>query len=257
MHIELPSRYIPYNFKTVTLLPFSPMCIPPMSRSVENDDLQPLLDAVDRCIDVDVNQLTEGDFYYVLTMMRLHAFKRNPLVARWTCNGGMVFRRMDTNEIWTEEEMNAYVKMWHEAEDREGMVDPDTIQVEPELCNHHNEENVTDENLIVHYLPDPQEKPFQLEPRLDFPRARLIPEAYELSDDEEFGPMVRVAKWVRAGDTLIEKIELVSQDMDLYEAALEAERTYRHGVTKYVVKTCRACGNDNTLQMEVSAMSFL
>lgn len=258
MHLELPSHYLPYNFKSVNLNEnVGPAFISKFARSMEDDDMKPLLQAVQCAIDVDVNTLTEGDFYYTLTMMRLMVFKRNPLVARWQCNGGQVFERKDTGERWTVQQLESYVNNWNNAEDKEGLVDPDTIQVEVVACRHDNEEEVSADDLMMHTLPDPEEAPFVLDPRLDYPRAGLIPEAYDLSDDEDFGPFVRVAKWVRNGVTLLDKIELIQNDMSLYEAALHAERTYRHGISRYILKECRACGNPNTLLMEVKAASFL
>lgn len=258
MHLELPSLYIPYNFKSVTLNEnCGPSFIPPFARAVEDDDLAPMLEAVQKAIDVDVGILTEGDFYYAMTVMRIMVYKRNPLVARWQCTGGEVFERNDTGERWTQSHIDAYVTQWNNAEDKEGLIDPNLIMLTAVPCNHSNEEVVSVPDLFIHTLPDPEEAPFQLDPRLDFPRAALIPEAYELSDSPDHGPFVRVAKWVRDGKTLFDKIEMVQSDMDLYEAAIDAERKYRHGVTRYIAKTCRACGNQNTILMEVKALSFL
>lgn len=258
MHLELPSLYLPYNFKSVNLNEnCGPVFIAPFARSAEDDDMKPALEAVQRVIDVDVNVLTEGDFYYIMTVLRILAFKRNPLVASWRCNGGEVIKRGDTGERWTLGQLESYVNQWNDAEDKSGMVDPNTIEVEIVPCLHDNEENVTVDDLIIHTLPDPEEAPFVLDPRLDFPRAGLIPEAYDLSDDPDYGPFVRVAKWVREGKTMLDKIELVQNSMELYEAAIHAERTYRHGVTKYIVKQCRACSNMNTIAMEVRPLSFL
>lgn len=258
MHLELPSQYTPYNFKSVNLNDnIGPIYIPAFARAVEDDDLKYLLQGVQKAIDIDVGMLTEGDFYYTLTVMRILAYKKNPLMARWTCSGSEVFKRLDTGETWTEEQVSAYVDMWHAAEDKTGITDPDDIQIEPTYCTHQNEEVVGVGDLILHTLPTADETPYDLDSRLDYPRASLLPEAYELSDDLEYGPFVRVAKWVRAGETLVDKIEMVMNNMELYELALHAERNYRHGVTRYIVKTCKACGNHNTLEMEVSAMSFL
>lgn len=255
MHLELPSRYIPYNFKSVSLLNVSPAFIAPMSRAVEDDSLAPVLEAVQLCIDVDVKELTEGDFFYVLTALRILAFKRNHLVARWQCNGGMLFERKDTNERLTLGQVDAIVEQYREAEDKTGLIDPDQLQVELVSCEHRNEEPVTMDDLIMYMLPE--DDSVNLDPRLDFPRARLISEAYDLSDDPDYGPFVRVAKWVRDGDTLLDKIEMIKNDMDLFELAHQAESNYRHGISRYIVKTCRACGNQNTIAMEVKAASFI
>ncbi len=257
MLLALPSRYIPYNFKQVNLKTISPAAIPFFARAVETDDLAPVLEAMQTCIDVDVNELTEGDFYYILTIMRVVIFKRNALVARWRCQSDM-FQRPDTKERWTRQNLLDYVEAWNSGV-REGMVDPATLPLDSVVCDFNNEEKVEPDDLILHYLPEQTEDsvPLQLHPSLDFPRARHLAECYQLSDDVDHGPLVRVAKWVRDGRTIMEKIDLIMADMDLYELALDAEANYRHGVTRYVKKKCRCCDEYNTLHMEVTPQSFL
>lgn len=258
MHLTLPSMYVPYNFKSVNLADkLSPSFVAKFSRAVDDDDLKYTLEAVQTAIDIDVNLLTEGDFFYTLAVMRIMAFKRNPLIARWQCTGSELYEREDTGERWTPEQLNAYVSAWEAAEDKTGIIHPNDIQISVVPCNFNNEEIVSVQDLIIHTLPDVDEPQIELDPRLDYPRAALIPEAYELSDDLEYGPFVRVAKWVREGKTLIDKIELVMADMDLYEAALNAERTIRHGVTRYIAKSCKACDHTNSIEMEISSESFL
>lgn len=252
MLLNLPSHYIPYNFKEVHLTDIKPKIIPLMAQAVEQNDFQYALDAVQTVIDTDVGYLTEGDFYYVLYVLRIKAFKRNMLVARWKCASD-VFKRGDTGERWTQEQLTSYFNHWTNG-NKEGMIDPDLIPVDVVRCDTENEANVEVDDLIVIELD--KDAPYELDQRLDFPRARFIPESYVISEDPGIGSLVRVARWLRDGNTMMEKVQMITENMELYELALEAETKYRHGVTRNIVKHCSFCGEPNSLAMEVRPSSF-
>lgn len=252
MLLNLPSHYIPYNFKEVHITTITPKIIPLMAQAVEQNDFQYALDAVQTAIDTDVGYLTEGDFYYVLYVLRIMAFKRNMLVARWRCASD-VFRREDNGERWTQDQLTSYFNHWTNG-NREGMTDPNEIQLEVVPCDTDNEANVEVQDLIVIELD--KDAPYELDQRLDFPRAKFIPESYVISEDPGIGSLVRVARWLRDGETMMEKVKRITEDMELYELALEAETKFRHGVTRHIVKTCSFCGEPNSLAMEVRPSSF-
>ncbi len=83
---NLPSNFWPYDFKQLSIRPFTVAEFKLLSRAAVTKDNTPLLKAVDMVIDQDASQLTQGDFYYALMWLKLHSFPKTPLTVSWTCN---------------------------------------------------------------------------------------------------------------------------------------------------------------------------
>jgi hypothetical protein len=253
---ELPSQTLPYRVKVVEVDLFKPKQIALMSKSVMLDDIQPALDAMHSVLrGIDIDELTVGDFYYLLTWQRFHCFKSNPVIATWECPGTM-FSDINTNDKYTPSDVSTFVSNWEAADDaaRLLMRDPNTIELDAYICQHGNMETLTFEDFSVLSL-DPNTV---LDQRLDYPRCNTLSEFIRLQSDPDYGMIADAAQWIKGPANLRERINklLETEDTELMEVACAANRDVRHGILRSVVKPCRVCSHKHGLNFTVEPRSF-
>lgn len=253
---NLPSRTIPYPVKQIEVALFKPKQLALMSKAVMLDDYQPVVDAMGQCLtNLDVNQLTVGDFFYLLTWQRLTCLKKNQVMAKWECPGAM-FADRDTGERFAPRDVQTLVDNWNAAgpDVREQLRDPNDIMLDGYVCSHANYTPVTMEDFAVKYL----DEELQIDSRLDYPRCETLAEFIRLQSDPDYGTLADAGQWLRGRGSLLSRIQSMveSEDTDLLESALECSRDVTHGIIRTISKPCAVCKHNHAMNMVVDPKSF-
>jgi hypothetical protein len=240
----LPSDYHPYpelkQSRKFYIRPFTMAELRLVSKSIATKDIRHIIRAVDLVIDYDVNDLSIGDFYFLLLWLRLHSYPKSPMMVQWPC----------TNKIYksieSEGQSVRYLESGKEpSEDEKGFFE----LVE---CNTQNAEAIHNANTVVHDLPDEVELP----EGFDFPRVRDLTDITKALKDPELTMLVKGLQWI-AG-TWEEKIKKLDgpNGIDLYDTGSALADTFIHGIGEHAVLTCRSCRNKVKYQVELNAASF-
>lgn len=251
---NLPSRGIPYAVKSIEVSPFRPKHLPYISEAIFMENSAPLIEAVGQVMDFDVKQLTDGDFYYILTWLRFNS-RDLPIFAEWDC-GGIVFERKDNGQILTMEDIDNMWAQWDAAkgtEAEEHMEDPAKIEMIELDCDQYNKQDVVFEDFTTKQM---DETP--IDPLLDYPRVAHLVEYLELGQEKRNKKIIGPVRYIRAGRTLHEKLNgaLESTDMELFDKASRAHFTYDHGIIQRVNKACTRCGLEHPFDVTIDAHSF-
>lgn len=253
---NLPSRMLPYPVKEINVQPFRPRHLLKVSEAVMQQSLAPLIEAVSQVMDFDAYQLTDGDFYYVLTWLRFHS-RNIPATAAWDCTG-TIYERQDTGERVAYETIEQMIEQWDLAKGTEAqqhMVDPNTIQFAPFECGQHNNQPVTFADFECRYL----DEDFVMPPEFDYPRVRHMVEYLEMLDDPTVARLAYPLRHIRKGNTLRERLDYVfdNDDMDTFDRAAAIAKQTEHGILQHIYKQCSACNVAHPFSMVVDASSFL
>lgn len=254
-HTNLPSRTIPYPVKQIEVKELRPKQIALLSKSVMLDDLGPAIEALGEAMtNLDVMDLTTGDFFYLLTWQRFNALKRNKVMAQWTCPGALFID--NENNRYTSKDVLVLVDNWEAADEeaRQSLRDPNDITLSGYVCNHANYVPVEFSEFSIAYLPEDT----VLDSRLDYPRCLTLAEYSSLQRDPDLGMLADAAQWLKGHSRLRERIsDLVdAEDTELLEIACEASRDVQHGIMKSVTKKCEECGHEHTMSFVVDPKSF-
>lgn len=251
---DLPSAGIPYAVKSIDVQPFRPRHMPYISEAIAEENSAPLIEAVGMVMDFDVNQLTDGDFYYILTWLRFHS-RDIPVYAEWDCEGTL-FQRKDNGKIYNLDDIDEMVVQWEKAKGTEAeatMEDPQTIELVDIDCTAHNKVPVTFEDFKIMRMSD---KP--LDDRLEYPRVRHMVEFMSLVVENRYTKIIGPVRYIKEGFNLRAKLEIVDEmdDMSLFDAASRAHFEYEHGVLQRVTKKCPVCGSTHEFNVTIDAQSF-
>jgi len=232
---------IPYQFEQITMKNFGVKQLMLMSKAVSTGSWAPVVEAIDSVIDVDVNVLTDGDFYYLLACQRIAGYKISPLQAAWTCEGVVFQENGNLERVFTREQVIQLVADYDAAslEEREEMEDPETLSLTSKSCGHKNAHTLTLDSLYI--VPLETKK---LPNGLDFPRVNTLVDAIVAREEPEKERIVQAARWVAQGDIIEDKIAILSDqnDLELFESALQSDLTIRHGVSQVLITECEKCG---------------
>lgn len=251
---DLPSAGIPYAVKAVDVQPFRPRHMPYISEAILSRNNAPLIEAVGMVMDFDVNQLTDGDFYYILTWLRFHS-RDIPIFAEWDC-GGTLFRRADNGVVMTIAEIDEMVVQWENAkgtEAEETMENPQNIEFEDIDCTHHNKIPTTFEDFRIMKMSDTP-----IDDRLDYPRVRHMVEFMDLVQENRFTKIIGPVRYIKEGFNLRAKLEILDEmdDMELFDVASRAHFEYEHGILQRITKKCERCGTTHEFNVTIDAQSF-
>lgn len=253
---NIPSKTLPYPVKQIEVVPFKPKQLALMSKAVMLDDFGPAIEAMGQSMtNLDVNQLTAGDFFYLLTWQRLNSLKRNPVMAKWECPG-TIFADRSTGVRYTPREVKVLVANWEAADEetRKTMLDPAAVMLDGYVCSHGNYQPLVMEDFRILFL----EEDIVLDTRLDYPRCDTLAQFVNLQRDPDYGMLAESGQWLRSRKPLLLRVqEMVdAEDTDLLEAACEANRDYQHGILRTISKPCEVCGHNHEMTMTVSPKSF-
>lgn len=83
----LPSNFFYYDFKTLGIRNVLWKDLQKIYSARHNGDVHALLNAIDGLIDRDLNEITFGDFEYIVYTIRVNNYT-TPIVFSWTCDCG-------------------------------------------------------------------------------------------------------------------------------------------------------------------------
>lgn len=238
---DLPSNFYPYPDRDKILArPFAITELKLIARAIETGDSDFITQALDNCIDFPVTELTIVDYFYLYYWMRIQSYPNTPHYMEWKCD-----------------------EMLADADE------PDNKS----SCDYENTTPLTQKELKVIYLDDLSFDYDQLDPRLDFPRVSLLQDltlAQESKTAIQAGKnadakfslddlvLVNAAKWIKAGTTLREKIEILERepDLELYEIASKTNKAFEYGVYEYAMVKCGRCGAKRRYRVLLDAPRF-
>ena len=236
----LPSNGIPYGQRNLQIFirPFQLAELRLLSRAVDLDEASHLLRAVDNCISLPVEELTIGDFFYVLLWLRLYSMPKSPYIVEWKCNQPY-FTHKETKKplFYTEED-------WPTVEQLKA-----DYNVEP--CETENTSIVHDTSVDIISLPDD----FELPQGFDFPRMACYEERSKAMRDPEWSQLAPAIQWL-PGLTWAEKVEYASHSPEVIGEALDLNRRISFGISEEATFNCRRCRVEHTTKLRLDALSF-
>jgi hypothetical protein len=227
-----------------------------LSKAVKLNSIKPVVEALGDVITVPVEQLTDGDFFFLLTYQRMTCMK--PLSAVWSCEE-VVYKEQNGDREFTpagvKELVEIYKKKEAEGTLEEADENPDNIMLLTETCG---KDNILELNMAnFDTLRLPEEAP-ELDPLLDYPRVSTLAEYNSLINDPELSAILPAVRWIKAGATLKDKLDILQAEpsLELFEKAMEAELSIRHGVSKVVKVNCAQCRQESPVLFNISANTF-
>lgn len=243
---NLPSNFYPYDFGKLYARPFAFNELLLVGRAAAEQDITHLIRAVDTVITEDVNEITIGDFFYLLLWLKTYSTPKQPKVIPWECDD-TILKDKETGEAVLNEPGTTLP---------EGKTLED-YDVEP--CGTSNSEIIHISTVDIIMLPE--EGWEGLPEGFDFPRTRLLPEINEIKQDPikaaEYRYVLSAVKWV-AGKTLKDKIKVLEQqpDLSLFEQAKALDDTVSHGIKETCTLTCRKCRAQRNAVITLDALTF-
>jgi hypothetical protein len=240
---NLPSNFFPYDFKELYIKPFTVTHLKLLSRAhiTKNTEFQKR--AVDAVITEDVNELTPGDYFYILEWLKINSTTKTPVTIEWTCPETRL-KNKETSEyiLNTPDALKAIEN------DEEKLYDT-------ELCGKNNVELIYAPGLNILQLPEDDWA--GLPEGFDFPRMRDFIDIQEALTDPELNLIAHPASWV-VGNSLAEKITTLEAcpNLDMFNQALALSTTLAHGISHSVTTTCQRCQSKHTSTISIGNLSF-
>lgn len=229
---NLPSNFFPYvgEFKALSIRPLLVGELKLLSRAAVTKNVISTIKAIDQTINVPVQRLTIGDFYFVLMWHKLHSFPKTPLSVTWEC------KNVITTNI-------------------DGVIVNDGTHVNEEYCNQPNAQLIHQSNIEIIDLEDDF---VGINENLDYPRVSLLPDIIDYTNDPDYSYLIGAVQWVKIGDTLKEKFEYLEMmdDISLYEEAESTQKNVVHGVNEHITLKCSRCGGIFTKKLVLDPVNF-
>lgn len=253
--LQLPSKGLPYDVKEINMQPFGVKQIMLLSRAVATGSWAPVVQALDSVLDYNINNITDGDFYFLLAVQRILGYKISPLQAAWSC-GGVVFKETDGLErTFTRKQVQALVREYDNAseEERADLTNPDEFTLTTVNCGHENRRTLIMDDLYLVHLENKR-----LPEGLDYPRVNTLVDSLVAKEDPDNAQIIQAARWVAIGDTLEEKIDYLTNQPDLsaFELTLQTDIKVRHGVSQVIAVPCEKCGQMSEHTFHIGPETF-
>ena len=243
----LPSYSEPYTEKKTFVRPMSVLDLRQVSKARALNDYDYMLRMLNACTSRTVSptdchdNLTIGDFYFLLMWEKLNSTPKAPYTVDWTCQAEV--RVLSSGERLP----------------NDGTV-PDCGQHTTAVCDAQMSEIVHFSDIEIISL-EP-EKFFGLpsavgEVEFDFPRVNVLTALREAMLDPELEYIARAAQWVKGG-SLADKIALLERqpNLDAFYTCQVLEKTVVHGIAESCVLTCRVCLKKYAHTFKTDPMSF-
>lgn len=241
---DLPTGFAPYDFKEMYVREFTLAELKLLYVGMHSrvKPVAHIIRAVQLCCNVDVSQLTDGDFEFLLAWLRMHSYPKAPLQVHWSCK--------NTNMVYTKD--RTFYK-GPPLTDREMSL----RGLKQEVCNTNNVEIVNQYTTKIQTLED--DDLYIKDPDIDFPRVSTLTDFHQ--HVEEFPHerhMAECCRWMKKGNSFRAKlVYLMSRpDNDLYERILETRKNYHHGILEVMSLRCRECDHRWEHQATPRLLSF-
>lgn len=237
---DLPSEYLPYDFKELFIRPFEVAELRLLSRAKTLRHIPSFLHALDLVISQPIADISFGDLYYLMMWMKTHSYTKTPYVVEWTC-GASYYRHIESDQVIFNDGSNKI----------EPFVESDYVIEE---CTASNTEPVTTATLDVVCLPED----LVLEEGLDFPRTSVLLDKDEYQKDPDYAFLVPAAMWL-PGTTVESKMLFLEEHehaLDLFQKAELASKSVLHGIKQTCVLSCRHCRTKYPHKLELEPLDF-
>lgn len=241
----LPSNGKAYKWTNLYIRPFTLHELKLISRSASLGDPQPIIRAIDLTISEDVNDLTTGDYFYVMLWHKIHSYTKTPLIVEWPCDRPL-FNRLRDGKI-------RFEPLTEQEQEEQDLLAEDRDKFLPELCGTVNSEPIHKVDVEVASLEDD----FVLDAALDFPRVRNMVEVEEALKDPDLSWLIPSIRWL-PGLTLEDKMKHFedSEEPNLLARARKANDTVRHGINQKTTLHCRRCRTTHPYFIRLDPQSF-
>lgn len=247
---DLPTGFGPYLQHNVSAIYVRPFCVRELSllnmgSSLGHSGIGHIIRAVDMAISCDVNMLTDGDFEYIMAWLRLNSYPKAPSLVQWTCKKVNVVEKKG-RAFRTEPQLQSM-----------SVRDLARLGLEFEVCNAQNNEIVHNVASDIETFDDSDLT--MVYEDLDFPRVGTMVELYSLlKTDPEAEHHAKYARWVKAGDTLKQKMQILTEQktFDQYNRISECMQRYAHGIKESMQLRCRTCGNKVPYVAKPNVLTF-
>lgn len=258
--IDLPSNFIFYPFKTISVKPIGLNQQRKLSRGFAVGSMKIIIEAINTCIDQDIYQLTIGDFWYLMFWLKINSFKKSTWKIKYECESpehiqGILEKKFDpesltntlevTNSIIkehqlkiTEEELQGYLESLDVSKHIHLYVATVQDLVEGDellsLIEQNNDEESSDDGVSV------RESDITDEDDTILKYASVLSREY--------------------GATLKERIQyLINADLSADSASELDEYIAKidHGVEELVETSCIGCGTSKTVRLSLDVLTFL
>lgn len=230
-----------YNFDRVYLRQFVLKELPLLhtGMTAKTRPHQHIIRAVQMCCNVDINQLTDGDFMYIMARLRKSSFPEFPVRAQYTCNN-MVYVNAKNN-----------IGFGVQAKDAKRL----GFTLQP--CGHTQSEIVPQTEIKLNTLEDDNNR--LIHPKISLPRVGTLTDYFEHIDDHPRDKYVGdIARWLKPGKTFKAKLAylMAQPDMKLFEEIEKVKTQWFHGVTEKVRLRCGQCNHVMFHESSPSMLSF-
>jgi len=236
----LPSYGIPYGDRDlkVYIRSFKLAELKLLSRAVELDEVAHLMRAVDNCISFPVEELSIGDFFYVLLWLRMYSMPKSPYVVEWRCEQPY-FTNKETRKPLLYSD-----KDWPTVNELK-------TDYTVENCGTENTSIVHNSNIEILSLP----YDFVLPQGFDFPRMSCYDDRAKALKDPEWAQLALAIQWL-PGHTWKQKVEYAERNVDAIGEALELNRRISFGISEEATFSCRRCRVEHKTKLTLNALTF-
>ena len=235
--VPLPSKYIPYTFKSLQVKPFTGFQMSKFHKAKESSSLKDLVDAATSCIQgATANELTMQDFQWLLYYLRLTSLSNRTYNFVAVCNHSDHVNKV-VEGVLPEDTLRTLEAM------RMPMLDEQALQVPTTPLPNLTSLQVVPGHLFMQDLIDYEAEYSEPDEEIDW----LATRAFHLSSVEG---KANLPLKVRVG--VVQKLS--PEAIDELETWVDAISNY--GVNESITSTCGECGQKITTKVNISAHSF-
>lgn len=225
-----------YTFNTLYVRPLYVGDLVPIYAAIKMNSLRNLVHILDFCINENVYDLTDGDLLCAMAWIKIKSYPDQETIVRWTCKE-KVIRNHRNHVVFDRPDL--FRRDGYYLKDRGLRI---------EKCGGDNTIPLPPAKTKMVVLRDlQQDKHFML------PRVRTLIEYDEEYEGTPLAEYAWLARYIKAGTTLAEKIDLLRKLVKLNglpfldRVKKFAEQAY-HGTEEVIVLDCRHCDTKRTIQ---------
>ncbi len=239
---ELPSKFIFYNFDSLSIRTLTLGELKKIYRSHTTRSLRDLVEAIGLTIDVPAMDLTVGDFWYLMYWQRLNSYKKSPLNVNYVCDNPdhtLMVRKQQLPESSLE-----HSQIVSKSDLVVDIISEDDFAVIEALINQAR----ADYNLYL------------------FPQTmRDVVESTEMMVEEKFQTedmwLIKLASNISRdyGKTLADRMKFLETTDQLPDLAVDIQKfqtACNHGVQEKVLVSCKECGASKDVVLSIDALTF-